>query len=197
MGASYARSMPRVARSSLVRLAAPSDAVSAAAVDRLGAASTTPGMLVVAPLPNAQPPITLTLELTPAGTETDVTIASSGGIDIPFFAWFFRPLVVVAQRRARAHAVDSLRAELEGGPEPAPVRSVVGLPPVAFTPEQATFIATASAATAIVSFAAALFGQLTSPISDTFGASDATIGVAFALTRLGALLFGMPVIVPV
>ncbi len=179
--------MPRVARSSLVRLAAPSDAVSTAAVDRLGAALPTPGVLVIAPLPDAQPAITLTLELTPADDGTEVTVTSAGGIDIPFFGWFFRPLVVVAQRRARAHAVDSLRAELEGGPAPAAVKSVVGLPPVAFTPEQVTFIATASAATAIVSFAAALFGQLTSPISNTFGASDATIGVAFALTRLGAL----------
>ena len=33
----------------------------------------------------------------------------------------------------------------------------------------------------------ALFGQLSGPISDTFHASDATIGVALALTRLGAL----------
>jgi MFS family permease len=187
MGASCARSMPRVARSSLVRLAVPIDAVSAAVVDRLGAHPDGDTRFVVAPPPDAQPAITLTLDLVPTGTETDVTIAAAGGIDIPFFAWFFRPLVAIAQRRARGHAIATLRAALEGGPEPAPPKGVVGLPPVAFSPEQATFIATASAATAIVSFAAALFGQLTSPISDTFGASDATIGLAFALTRLGAL----------
>ncbi len=38
-----------------------------------------------------------------------------------------------------------------------------------------------------MSFSGALFGQLSSPISHSFGASDATIGDALAITRLGAL----------
>ncbi len=118
---------------------------------------------------------------------TDLTVTSVGDIEIPFFGWFFRPLVAIAHRRSRAFALETIRTALDGRPGPAPPRTVVGLPPVAFTPEQSAFIATAAAATAIVSFAAALFGQLSSPISRSFGASDATIGVAFALTRLGAL----------
>ncbi|MDP9334662.1 MAG: hypothetical protein M3Q30_15340, partial [Actinomycetota bacterium] len=114
-------------------------------------------------------------------------ITSTGEIDIPFFGWFFLPLVRIAHRRARSHAVETLRAALDDRASPPPPKTVVGLPPVAFNPEQATFIATASVAVAVVTFAAALFGQLSGPISDTFGASDATIGVALALTRLGAL----------
>ena len=189
-----ARSMPRVPRSSLVRFAAPPDGVAAAAVERLGARPAGDGAYEVAAPPDAQPAIELTLRLTPAagdsggGTDgTNVVITSTGEIDIPFFAWWFRPLVRIAHRRARAHAIATLRAALEGRPNPPPPKTVVGLPPVAFSPEQATFLATASAAVAVVSFAAALFGQLSGPISDSFGASDATIGVALALTRLGAL----------
>jgi MFS family permease len=184
-----------VARSSQVRLAATPDAVAAVAITRLGA---TPGdgagAFSVAGPPDRQPSVGLDIVLTPAPGDTDdgsagtdVTIDAHGGIDIPFFGWFFRPLVLVAHRRNRAHAIETLRAALEGRPTPPPPKSVVGLPPVAFTPEQATFIATASASAAIVSFTAALFGQFSSPISHSFGASDATIGVAFALTRLGAL----------
>ena len=186
-----ARSMPRVPRSSLVRLAAPPDAVAAAAVERLGARPVGDGTYDVAAPPDEQPAIALTLRLTPvddeAGGGTDVAITSTGEIDIPFFGWWFRPLVRIAHRRSRAHAIATLRAALDGRPSPPPPKTVVGLPPVAFSPEQATFLATASAAVAVVSFSAALFGQLSSPISDSFGASDATIGVALALTRLGAL----------
>ena len=186
-----ARSMPRVPRSSLVRLAAPPDAVAAAAVERLGAHRVGDGTYEVAAPPDEQPAIGLTLRLTPVDNETgggtDVAITSTGEIDIPFFGWFFRPLVRIAHRRARAQAIATLRAAFEGRPNPPPLRTVVGLPPVAFSPEQATFLATASAAVAVVSFASALFGQLSGPISDSFGASDATIGVALALTRLGAL----------
>ena len=179
--------MPRVARSLLVRLAARPDAVGAAAVDRLGAIPTgAQAFEVPAPL-DRQPAITIALDLAGTDRATAVTITATGEIDIPFFGWFFRPLVRVAHRRYRAYAAATLRAALEGGPAPTAPRPVVGLPPVAFSPEQATFIAAASAAAAIVAFTSALFGQLTSPISHSFGASDATIGVAFALTRLGAL----------
>jgi MFS family permease len=179
--------MPRVRRSSLVRLAAPPEVVGAAAEERLGAIPAGNGTFEIPGPPDRQPSVALSLSLTAAADGTDVTITSTGEIDIPFFGWFFLPLVRIAHRRTRAHAVETLRAALDGRASPRPVKTVVGLPPVAFSPEQATFIATASAAVAVVTFAAALFGQLSGPISDTFRASDATIGVALALTRLGAL----------
>jgi MFS family permease len=180
--------MPRVPRSSLVRLAAPPDVVGAAAAAHLDARSSeVPGRLEVAEPVDRQPAIALRLDLTPAVDGTDLKITSTGELELPFFGWFFRPFVRVAHRRARSHAVATIEAALAGRPAPAPPKPVVGLPPVAFGPEQATFIATASAATAIVAFAGALFGQLSGPISDSFGASDATIGNALAITRLGAL----------
>jgi MFS family permease len=180
--------MPRVPRSSLVRLAASPDAVGAAAAAHLDARpADVPGRLEVAEPVDRQPAIALTLELTPAGEGTDLHITSTGEIELPFFGWFFRPLSRIAHRRARRHAVATIEAALADAPPPPPPKPVLGLPPVAFGPEQATFIATASAGTAIVSFAGALFGQLSAPISDSFGASDATIGNALAITRLGAL----------
>ena len=179
--------MPRVPRSSLVRLAASPDAVRAAATEHLGAHPLANGTLEVPAPPDQQPAISLALTVTGTADASAVAITSTGDIEIPFFGWFFRPLVGIAHRRARAHAGNSLAAALEGRDAPPRPKSVVGLPPVAFTPEQSAFIATASAATAIVSFAAALFGQLSSPISHTFHASDAAIGDAFAVTRLGAL----------
>ena len=71
---------------------------------------------------------------------------------------------------------------------PAPPKPVVGLPTATFTPEQATHLATAAAAVAVVSFASALVGQLGGPISHTFHASDTTLSNALAITRLGALI---------
>jgi MFS family permease len=180
--------MPRVPRSSLVRLAAPPDAVGSAAVAHLAARpASAPGRLEIAEPVDRQPAIALDLDLTPADGGTELRITSTGEIDLPFFGWFFRPLVRIAHRRARRHAVATIEAALAGRPVAAPPKPVVGLPPVAFLPEQTEFIATASAATAVVTFSAALFGQLSGPISHSFGASDATIGDALALTRLGAL----------
>jgi len=179
--------MPRVPRSSLVRLAAPPEAVVAAAVERLGAIPAGCGTLEVPPPPDQQPSIALALRLTQSDGGTEVSITSTGEIDIPFFGWFFVPLVRIAHRRERTYAVETLRAALDARAGPALPKTVVGLPPVAFSHEQSTFIATASVAVAVVTYAAALFGQLSSPISRSFHASDATIGVALALTRLGAL----------
>src|SRR5450755_2081528 len=107
----YVRSMPRVPRSSLVRLAAPPDAVAAATVERLGA---TLG-------PTGSP----TRSTTGRPTTTFVVAAP---VD--------RQLVGIAHRRTRTHAIETLRAALDGRPDPPPPKSVVGLPPVAFSPQQ-------------------------------------------------------------
>ena len=193
--------MPRVPRSSLVRLAAPPDAVRAAAIQQLAArpaATPTTGSGRVAdtlsldsPL-DGEPPIEVTLTIPRPRTETvaagtDVEITTEGSIDIPFFGWFFGPLVRIAHRRAHAYVAGALQAAVAGTAAPPRPKPVVALPPVAFAPEQALLVATASAATAVVAFAGALFGQLNSPISHAFHASDAAIGDATAITRIGAV----------
>ncbi len=104
--------MPRVPRSSLVRLAAPPDAVADAAVEHLGArpagVGTAATFEVDEPV-DRQPAISLTLLTTPVDGGTDLTITSAGDIELPFFGWFFRPLVGIAHRRTRAHAIATIR----------------------------------------------------------------------------------------
>jgi MFS family permease len=170
------------------RLPASPDAVRSAAIQSLGATTDGDSVLVVPAAPGAQPAIDLTLEVRADGAGSSVAIHTDGGVDIPFFGWFFIPLVAIARRRSRAHALACIEAALEGRPPPPPPGNLIGLPPVPFTPDQATLLATAGAATAVTSFASALFGQLNGPISDSFHASDARISVALAITRAGALL---------
>ena len=185
--------MPRVPRSSLVRLAAPPDAVAR----RRGRAARRDARLDDGHARDRRSPSdTPTRDRarrsrsrrTPTARPTSRS-RRPATIDIPFFGWVFRPLVAVAHRRARALRDRDARAPRSTvGPDRRRPKPVVGLPPVAFTPEQSTFIATASAATAIVSFAAALFGQLSEPDQRHASAPPTRrIGVALAVTRLGAL----------
>ena len=64
---------------------------------------------------------------------TLVTARRRGRIDIPFFGWFFRPLVGIAGNRAAAYAIAMLQHAFGEAPAPEPPRGVVGLPNVAFT----------------------------------------------------------------
>lgn len=180
--------MPRVPKPAPQRLAAPIDAVRAAAVERLGGASQADGTIVVEAPPEVQPAIGVTIELRPNGDGCNITVIPHGGVDIPFFGFFFRPLIRIAQQREAAHVVAMIEAALDDKPDPERPKGVVALPPVVFSPEQATLLATAAAAAAVVGFASALFGQLSGPISDTFHASDSRISLLLALTRIGALL---------
>lgn len=182
--------MPRVQPPTPVRIAAPAEAVRRAIVEHLRGRAVGPGepdTLRIEPDPDTQPQVALIIHVAPDGDETIVSVAAVGSIDLPYFSWFFRPLVRVARRRRVGHAVASIRAALDDRPLPAEPKPVLGLPHVPFSPEQATLLATASAATAVVSFASALFGQFDGPIGDTFHVPNSTMALALALTRLGAL----------
>jgi MFS family permease len=179
--------MPRVQRPAPIRLAAPVDAVRAAAVARLDAVGAEHNTVVIGAPSDVEPPLGITMHFTDDRGETVVSVDAPSTVSIPFFAFFFTPLVRVQHRRAVRHAVGILRNELEGAPPPAPEKPVIGLPPVPFEPGQAALLATASMAAAVVAFAAALFGQLADPISRAYHASNATISFALALTRIGVL----------
>jgi MFS family permease len=179
--------MPRVPKPMRHRFAAPPDAVRVAAVEQLDAADGPAGTVLVGEGTERRAGVGLTIALAANGDGCDATITSHGGIDIPFFAFFFRPLVGVAHKRATAHAIATLEAALTGAPPPPAPRPVFGLPEVPFSHEQATLLATSSAAAAVVGFATALFGQFNDPISETFHASDTRIANTLALTRVGAL----------
>src|SRR3954451_20963205 len=95
--------MPRVSSVMLVHLAAPPDAVRAAAIDRLAAAPTDDSTLTITPAPHSQPPIVTTLQVKGTDDGTDVAISTVGTVSIPFFSWFFHPLSAIARRRTRAY----------------------------------------------------------------------------------------------
>jgi MFS family permease len=180
--------MPRVPQPAPVRLDASTDEVRRAAIARLGAVVQADGSLRV-PVEDAPSDTLATiLTLTPDGDGTVVTARRTGWIEIPFFGWFFKPMTRIAGNREAAYALAELRHELAGGPAPSPPAGVIGLPSVPFSHEQALLLASAAAAVAVVSFASALFGQLADPIGDSFGASDARLSVALAVTRFGAIV---------
>jgi len=162
--------------------------VEAAAVAALGARADGGGHLRVPSPPGRQVPIDVGLELRADGTGTAVALRAEPGPAIPFFGRFFRPLVALARRRAVAHTAAALEAAVAHAPPPPAPRSVLGLPPVPFEDHEIRLLATAAAATAVVSFSGALFGQLSGPISEAFSASDAQISGALSLTRAGALI---------
>jgi MFS transporter, putative metabolite:H+ symporter len=180
--------MPRVPQPVLARIGAPIGEVRALAKARLGATDESDGVLAIPTegAPNAGLATVLTLQAD--GTGTVVSAHGRGRLDIPFFGWFFVPMVRIAGKRSAAYTVAMLQHLVDGEPEPEPPAGVVFLPTVPFTGEQTTLLAAASAAVAVTSFASALFGQLAGPIGDTFDASDATLSNALALTRVGAIL---------
>lgn len=181
--------MPRVRRTPLVRLAAPVDAVRAAAITELGGTALDADTVQLSVVDRALSAVFVDLVLRAEDDATTVvTTVAHGRLDIPFFRWAFRPLVAISKRRTRRYAIARLRAAFEGAPYPTPPGPVIGLPTATFTPEQTIHLATAAAAVAVVAFAAALVGQLGGPISHAFGASASTLSGALAVTRLGALI---------
>jgi MFS family permease len=181
--------MPRVRRPSPVRLAAPADAVRAATISELEGVAVDAATVRLPVADHALTDVGVDLTLArDTDSSTTITTAPHGRMDIPFFRWAFRPLVALSQRRARAYAIAWLRTEFENAPTADPPKPVIGLPTAQFTADQATHLATAAAAVAVVAFTAALIGQLGGPISKAFNASDSTFSDALAITRLGALI---------
>ena len=95
--------MPRVPRASPVRLAAPPTRCAPAAIERARRDRRAPTARCDRSRPTrTRPAIGLTLTLAADGDDGTASASTpTGGIDIPFFGWFFRPLVGDRARRAR------------------------------------------------------------------------------------------------
>ena len=181
--------MPRVRRPPPVRLAAPADQVRAAAIEHLDGAPDGDDRVRIPVADHGLTDVEVVVTIASDGPGAAlVETAGQGRIGIPFFGWAFRPLVAVSQRRTARYAIGRLRAELEGASPPPAPKPVVGLPTAPFTGEQATHLAAAAAAVAVVSFSTALVGQFGGPIKHTFDASDTALSIALAITRIGALI---------
>jgi MFS family permease len=132
---------------------------------------------------------TLTVAARPApGGGIEVTAESHLRLRLPFFTGIVRLLLRVAQRRHLDHLLASVAADATGAPPPPRPRAVPGLPHVRFEQPQAALLASAAMAAAVAGFGAALFGQHADFIADSFDSSDASLGVALAVTRVGVIV---------
>jgi MFS family permease len=173
----------------LLTLEAPAAEVTALATRALTLTPTSDGSLV-GPVPSSpQPDAELTVRIEPDGdARSRVSIAAAGGGRIPWFGWFFGPILHRDRNQAARYAGEAITAAVAGDPEPGPRKSSPLLPPVPFSPEAIGLLATVCALAALTNFGGALFGQLADPITDSFGASNRELGVALAVSRAGALV---------
>lgn len=122
------------------------------------------------------------------GGRTRLEIVAEASLHVPYFEGFFVPVVAGWLRRTLRWAEQAVRSELDGGPAPEPPRPVPFGPPVPFTQEQTTLLATLAAAALVVAFGSALFGQNVQFVARSFGADDPSLGASLAITRAGVVL---------
>jgi len=123
---------------------------------------------------------------TPGGCR--VALVADQDLAVPFFGPIFRLVDRYALRRGLRHSAAAIRAAADGTEPPAPIRPSPVSPPAPFDEAQIDFLATAAMCAAIASFGAALFGQNGDAIARSFDVSDAGLGTALAITRIGVLM---------
>ncbi len=185
--------MPHVRRRMLVTLDVPAADARRAAMALPGASPAEDGGAVIVPaahVPDGRVEVRVSPGEEAAGSArtTCLELLGTSDVRIPFFGWALRPLYRAQLRRTVRHVADSVCAGSLGSSPPAPPAPVIGLPPAPFDDRQAVLLATAAAATAVAMFGGALYGQFADFIADSFEATDASLGVALALTRLGVLV---------
>jgi MFS family permease len=119
---------------------------------------------------------------------SQVTFEAGSDGHIPYFGWFVDLLRRIEARRELRYTAARLDAALRHEPEPEPPRRLSLLPPVIFTSEQTARLAAIAVVAAAASFCGALFTQNGDAVTDTFHRSDADLGYALAISRVGVLV---------
>jgi len=117
-----------------------------------------------------------------------ITLTATSDQRVPFFGWFVDLLRRVDARRELRYAAARLDAAATGAPEPDPPGRTALLPPVAFTGDQMARLAAICVVAAAASFCGALFTQYGDAVTETFAKSDADLGWALAISRVGVLV---------
>ena len=120
--------------------------------------------------------------------ETELTLRATYRIGMPYFAWFFYPLVRRSIRGGLEHMADVIEARALGRPEPATPKRPAWLPRDRTTRAQTGSIATICAALVVAGFGGSLFTQALPFLAKSFHASDADLGVALSITRVGTFV---------
>ena len=180
--------MPHVWRRVRVQLDAPPEIVGEAAQRALPVTAGPDGVLTGSLLDDGMLDATLRVDCRAENTGTAVLVSGGSDLRVPYFGVFVRFVIWLAANRVVIHAAARLRAEVAGDPAPPPPRRSVLLPPVAFTVEQATRLAAIAAVGALTNFAGSLLTQNGDAVTRSFGRTDAALGVALALVRVGVLV---------
>lgn len=182
--------MPQMHRRLLLRLDAPEDRVREVASTALGLEIDGTDGSLRGRLPHdttGNGTLRVSVAADQAGSST-VELHGDNTMRVPFFQWFFGPVIKFAMGRLLRHAGDTLRAALAGLDPPPPPRPATFLPAVEFGHEQIRLLAAVSALGVLAGYGSALFGQLGGPIRSSFHASKAELGLALAITRAGVLI---------
>lgn len=118
------------------------------------------------------------------------TLGLRADVDLrmPYFGFLFRPLVGRAVRRSLVHMADVIEARATGGAEPPEPRRPVWAPRDRIEGKQAASIATICAVLLVAGYCGGLFTNMLPFVADSFGSTEADLGVALAVTRVGVLL---------
>ena len=166
-------SMPHVPRPVIVTVEAPPSVVEEVARETLGLHRDDDGALTGS-LPDwTDPNARVRVEIEPEDTgRARVSFVIEGAPHVPYFQWFFGPLLRRSEQRTLQHRADLLAAEIEGRPAPPPPKRSPLLPPVPFPARATALLATVAAIAALANFGGALFGQTADSVTKTFGASQ-------------------------
>jgi MFS family permease len=178
--------MPRVRSRTRITVTAQPDEVDAAARAALGVTGEADGL--EGSLDSAYDPTARVRVDVPEVAGDPVTLEATSSLRVSYFRWFLLPVLRLSLRRELRHAAARLRARLAGAPPPPAPKRLPLLPPVPFSPEQASHVATVAFAALLANFGASLFGLNADSVADAFGATNRDLGVALAITRVGVLV---------
>lgn len=181
--------MPHVRRRLETALSAPPDAVVEAATRVLGVIPIAEGRL--AGTLSGTTGLTLTVDVTAsadAPERTRVVLVAKGDERIPYFGWLWNLLRRVDARRELRDALQRLTCDLAGAEAPSAPRLLAFMPPAAFSTAQAGRLGAIAVIAAAASFAGALFTQNGDAVTETFSRTDADLGWALAISRIGVLV---------
>lgn len=176
------------------RIAAPAERVLAAAAEPITtgfADPTTPeisgGVIRWSSASDVADEVERTAEVSPTEDGSILTISARTRFAMPYFAWLFRPLIAWSVRRSLRHMADVIEARATGR-MPLLTRRHFWLPNDRLPHTQAATIATICAVLVVSGYGSSLFTQTLDYLAKTYGASDANLGVALAVTRVGVFV---------
>jgi len=177
------------------RIAAPPDAVLAAATEPITTGFAEPGSAQIegatvmwVSTGDIAHEIERVAEVRPDGHGSIVSLHATVTFDLPYFGLLFRPLVGRSVKKSLAHIADVLEARAAGPPFPPEPSRPFWAGRDAIPPKRAATVASICAVLFVGGYCGSLFTQTLDYLARSFHATDANLGVALAVTRIGVLV---------